>query len=96
MDERILEQLENVPFNGKDAYNELVGIIENTYCKLEEIQKMTDVFSGEKRERLSDELKKIKEWGIARVFVFGVYLYRLGATTNFGLQVDDLFLWGYW
>lgn len=86
MDERILEQLENVPFNGKDAYNELVGIIENTYCKLEEIQKMTDVFSGEKRERLSDELKKIKEWGIARVFVFGVNLYRLGATTNFGIE----------
>ena len=45
MDERIIEQLENVPFNGKDAYNELVGILENNYGKVKKIQDMTGVFS---------------------------------------------------
>ena len=86
MDERILEQLENVPTSSEDAYNELISIIENTYCKLEEIQKMTDVFSNEESERLNYELEKIKELGIAKVFVFGVILYRLGATTSFGVE----------
>jgi DNA polymerase III alpha subunit len=86
MDERIIEQLENVPTSSEDAYNELISIIENTYCKLEEMQNMKDVFSNEERERLSYELEKIKELGIAKVFVFGVNLYRLGATTSFGVE----------
>lgn len=86
MDERILEQLENVPTSSEDAYNELISIIENTYCKLEEMQNMKDVFSNEERERLSYELEKIKELGIAKVFVFGVYLYRLGSTTTLGIE----------
>ena len=86
MDERILEQLENVPYNGEDAYNELVDIIENAYCKLEEIQKMTDVFSDKEIKRLNYELEKIKEWGIAKVFVFGIRLYRLGASPIFGSE----------
>ena len=81
MDEKVLEQLENVPTSSEDAYNELISIIENTYCKLEDIKNMKDVFSDEEIERLNYELKKIKEWGVARVFVFGVYLCRLGATT---------------
>ena len=53
MDERLLEQLENVPTSSEDAYHELVSIIENTYCKLEDIKNMKDVFSDEEIERLN-------------------------------------------
>ena len=74
MDERILEQLENVPFNGKDAYNNLVGILENNYGKVKKIQDMTGLFSQKEKERINYELKKIKEWGIAKVFLFGLSL----------------------
>ena len=86
MDERILEQLENVPSSNEDAYNELVGILESTYCELDKLLKMTDVFSYEEIERIKYELATIKQLGIAKVFVFGIYLYRLGAMTAFGLS----------
>ncbi len=86
MDERIIEQLENVPFSGEDAYNELVSILESTYCELDKLLKMTDVFSYEEIERIKYELATIKQLGIAKVFVFGIYLYRLGAITTFGLS----------
>ena len=86
MDERILEQLKNVPSSNEDAYNELVGILESTYCELDKLLKMTDVFSYEEIERIKYELATIKQLGIAKVFVFGIYLYRLGAITTFGLS----------
>ena len=86
MNERILEQLKNVPSSNEDAYNELVGILESTYCELDKLLKMTDVFSYEEIERIKYELATIKQLGIAKVFVFGIYLYRLGAITTFGLS----------
>ena len=86
MDERILEELKNVPSSNEDAYNELVSILESTYCELDKLLKMTDVFSYEEIERIKYELATIKQLGIAKVFVFGIYLYRLGAITTFGLS----------
>ena len=74
MNEKIIEQLENVPFNGEDDYNELVGILEKNYGKVEKLQDMIGLFSQKEKERINYELKKIKEWGIAKVFLFGLRL----------------------
>ncbi len=74
MEESILEQLENVPYDGEDAYNELVGILENNYGEVEKLQDMTGLFLYREKERINYELKKIKEWGIAKIFLFGLSL----------------------
>ena len=74
MDKRILEQLENIPYNGKDAFNELVSILENNYGKVEKTEDMTGLFSYKEKERITYELEKIKEWGIAKVFLFALSL----------------------
>ena len=78
MDERILEQLENVPYNGKDACLELEMRIG--------FYKLLMLPTEKENERIIYELEKIKEWGLEKVFIFGVYLYRLGATTSFGIE----------
>ena len=64
MKESILEQLESVPYYGEDAFSELEGII-NSLLKQKEISK-------EEKERLDYELVKVKEWGIAKVVLFGL------------------------
>ena len=74
MDERILDELENVPYNGEDAFNELVNILENNYGKIEKPEDMKGLFSYKEKERITYELEKIKEWGLAKVFLFGLSL----------------------
>ena len=52
MDERILEQLENVPYNGEDAFEDLKRKIEYKLCML----------SIEDIKRILMNLKKLKNW----------------------------------
>ena len=75
MNERILEQLENVPTGSEDAYSEL-----------EERLKALVVTSDKERARLNYELGLIKKWGIAKIFLFGAHLCRLGAV---GLGIEN-------
>ena len=63
MDERILEEFKNVPYNGEDANKELTEVLEFLAdCRQ---------ISQKERERVNYELEKIKQWGIAKVFLFG-------------------------
>lgn len=66
MDERLLEQLKNVPYNGEDACLELERRIE--------FYKQLMLPTEKENERINYELKKIKEWGLEKVFIFGNYL----------------------
>lgn len=63
MDERILEQLENVPYSGEDACLELEKRIE--------FYKQLMLPTEKENERIIYELEKIKEWGLEKVFIFG-------------------------
>ena len=74
MDERILEEYNNVPYNGEDANKELEKEL-NFLADFHQI-------SQKERERLNYELEKVKEWGVAKVFLFGKDLcyFSLGAT----------------
>ena len=66
MDERIIEQLENVPYDGEDAYLEL--------RQLCDLKAKTVNLSEEENARLNYELDLIKKWGIAKLFLFGYNL----------------------
>lgn len=66
MNEKVLEQLENVPINVEDAFKDLTELC-NAFAKLNGI-------SEEERKRLDYELKLIKKWKIATVFLFGYTL----------------------
>ena len=70
MDERILEQVSNVPYYSEDANLELE-------TKLKDLADANNISSKE-RKRLNYELEKIKEWGIAKVFLFGNELCSFG------------------
>ena len=75
MDERVLNELENVPYNGENAYLELEKIV----TEKAEIMKISDA----EKTRLDYELNLIKRLGIAKVFLFGYELCcseRLGTT----------------
>lgn len=69
MKEDILDELNNVPYNGEDANKELTECLE-ILADFHQISKM-------ERERLDYELEKIKQWGIAKVFLFGKELCNL-------------------
>ncbi|MBR2871641.1 MAG: hypothetical protein IKB98_09765 [Clostridia bacterium] len=66
MDEKVLEQLENVPSNAEDAFEDLTELCDS-FAKLNGI-------SEEEKKRLDYELDLIKKWGIAKVFLFGFHL----------------------
>ena len=66
MDERIIEQLENVPYDGEDAYLEL--------RQLCDLKAKTVNLSEEENARLNYELDLIQKWGIAKLFLFGYHL----------------------
>ena len=77
MDERILEQLENVPYNGEDAFEDLKRKIEYKLCML----------SIEDIKRITNELEKIKELGLAKLFLFGFYLEPYGGVDSVSKKV---------
>ncbi len=68
MDEKVLEQLENVPSNAEDAFKGLTELC-NFYAKLNNI-------SEEEQKRLNYELDLIKKWGIAKIFLFAYELHK--------------------
>lgn len=72
MDERILEELENVPSSAEDDFKQLKELA-NFYADEKKITKV-------ERERLNYELNLIKTWGIAKVYLFG---YNLCFNENF-------------
>ena len=63
MEERILEQLENVPSRAQDPYLELEEIV-NEKAKSKQINQV-------EKARLDFELNLIKNLGIAKLFLFG-------------------------
>ena len=77
MDERILEQLENVPYNGEDAFEDLKRKIEYKLFML----------SIEDIKRITNELEKIKELGLAKLFLFGFYLEPYGGVDSVSKKV---------
>lgn len=82
MDERILEQLENVPSEYDDHFGRLCHLT-SSYADLEGITKT-------ERERLNYELNLIKKWGIAKVFLFGYDLcFNDGVGTTCGVESNS-------
>ena len=79
MDENILEQLENVPPNAEDAFENLTKLC-NSFAEVNGI-------SEEEHKRLNYELNLIKKWGIAKVFLFGLDLIKNdGFGVTYGIE----------
>ena len=79
MNEKILDQLKNVPYDGKYAFEELKALT-NEFADLNKV-------SYAERLRLNYELNLIKKWGIAKVFLFGYELCNNeGFGTTYGVE----------
>lgn len=77
MDERLLEQLKNMPCEFLDDFGELERRI-NFYADLDKISK-------EEQERLNYELGLIKKFGLAKHFLFG---FELHLNDSFGISLE--------
>jgi hypothetical protein len=62
MEERMIEQLKNLPYSGDDAFKELEELLEERV----RLEKITE----KEQARLSEELSVIKKLGIAKSFLF--------------------------
>ena len=78
MNELILDELKNVPYNGEDANKDLEKEL-NFLADFHQI-------SQKERERFNYELEKVKEWGIAKVFLFGKELALFSSGTTIGIE----------